>query len=409
MKTNLYIVSELSNAGNYGIGTFVSQIQESFSNEKDISVYVIQLCSKEGEYRFDPEIDTFFIPMGQRYSFNKRAQYVRGVARLLKLHLHFIGNNIFIFNFYTHSELIDLIKRCFLNCRVIFTVHYMEWSFLVKGNTKLFKSILRHPLSEQRTLLGKQLYEAFLEEKGALEKADLIICLSQYAKNILTNSYGTNNKKITMICNGLKDEARNLKATKRDLKKELHISAKEKIILYVGRLHKDKGGKELVRAFQLVLQANPCCRLIIVGDGDVELYQNESENIWSRITYTGRVNKTQIYKFYKIADIGVLPSFTEQCSYVAIEMMMFGLPIIGTDSTGLAEMIDENENGYKIELQEKEEDVILSESVLAEKIIKLLNSPYRKRFGQNSRDKFLKNYTVSSMQNKLKSLIYKTL
>ncbi|ATR96314.1 MULTISPECIES: TIGR04157 family glycosyltransferase [Bacteroidales] len=409
MKRNLYILNELSPAGTYGIGTYISQVQECFSNEKDISVYVIQLCSKEGEYHFDPETNTFHIPIGRRHSSDKRAQYIRGAARLLKLHLHFSGTNIFLFNFYTHSELIDLIKNSFSGCKIVFTIHYMEWTFLLKGNTKQLKSILKHSQSEQKTLLRKQVYEAFLEEKEVLEKADHIICLSQYARNLLTSSYGINNEKLTMVYNGLKDETKSLKATKRELRKELHISVKEKIFLYVGRLHKDKGGKELVKAFQRVVQANPLCRLIVVGDGNVELYQNESENIWSRITYTGRINKAQVYKFYKIADVGVLPSFSEQCSYVALEMMMFGLPIVGTDSTGLAEMIDEDGNGYKIELQETEEDVELSEHLLAEKMIKLLNSPYIRQFGKNSRDKFLRNYTIGNMQNSLRRLIYDTL
>ena len=103
----------------------------------------------------------------------------------------------------------------------------------------------------------------------------------------------------------------------------------------------------------------------------------------------------------------MLPSFSEQWSYVAIEMMMFGLPIIGTDSTGLAEMIKENRNGFKIELQNTEEGAKLSEFVLAKKIIELLNCPYKKQLGENGRELFLQKYTISRMQNALRSLIVK--
>ena len=407
MKKNFYIINELSPAGNYGIGTYVSQVQKCFLNEKEISVFVVELCSKEKEYRFDSRTNTIHIPMGERYVSNKRIQYIRGAARLLKLHLHTTDCDIFLFNFYTHSELISLIKESFPNCKILFTVHYMEWTLFVKGNTQLFKSILKYPLPEQKTSLTKLVYETFLEEKEALEKVDHIICLSQYTKNILADYYGIENERLTMIYNGLIDETKELKMTKKDLRKKLHISVKEKVILYVGRLHKDKGGKELVKAFQLVAQKDPRCRLIIVGSGAVALYQNESEKIWSKITYTGRIDKTQICKFYKIADIGVLPSFSEQCSYVAIEMMMFGLPIIGTDSTGLAEMIKENRNGFKIELQNTEEGAKLSEFVLAKKIIELLNCPYKKQLGENGRELFLQKYTISRMQNALRSLIVK--
>lgn len=405
MKRNLYIINEFSPAGIYGIGTYISEVKKFFLNENDLSVYEILLCSKEDEFHFDVKTNTFHIPMGFRFSYDKRTEYLRGVAHLLKLHLRFDGDNIFTFNFYNHSELIDLIKQFFFGCRVIFINHYFEWTFFNKGNTKQFKSILKHPLSEQKTLLEKQVYEAFLREKMTLEKVDDIICLSQYAKNLLINSYGIKNEKLTICYNGLKDAAKNIKATKRELRKELCISLKEKVILYVGRLHKDKGGKELVRSFQLVLKETPNCRLFIIGDGDVELYQNESENIWSKIIYTGRLNREQLYKFYKIADIGVLPSFTEQCSYVAIEMMMFGVPIIGTDSTGLAEMIDDDKNGYKVKLEETEDDVKLSEYDLARKMIKLLNNSDLRQIRKNSRKRYLKYYTIDSMQRSIKCLI----
>lgn len=45
----------------------------------------------------------------------------------------------------------------------------------------------------------------------------------------------------------------------------------EQMIIFVGRLEKIKGTHFLIRAFQLILQESPNCRLWIVGDGD---YQN---------------------------------------------------------------------------------------------------------------------------------------
>ena len=50
------------------------------------------------------------------------------------------------------------------------------------------------------------------------------------------------------------------------------------------------------------------------------------------------MDKNLLFEFYQIADVGVMPSFHEQCSYVAIEMMMMGVPLITSDSTGLKEM-----------------------------------------------------------------------
>ena len=53
-----------------------------------------------------------------------------------------------------------------------------------------------------------------------------------------------------------------------------------------------------------------------------------------------KMQNDEVDDVYKFAYIGVMPSFHEQCSYTAIEMMRHGIPIVGTDSTGLAEMLD---------------------------------------------------------------------
>lgn len=46
-----------------------------------------------------------------------------------------------------------------------------------------------------------------------------------------------------------------------------------------------------------------------------------------------------MFELYQIVDLGILPSFFEQCSYVAIEMMMFGLPFVAyTMQGGLKDM-----------------------------------------------------------------------
>ena len=51
-------------------------------------------------------------------------------------------------------------------------------------------------------------------------------------------------------------------------------------------------------------------------------------------------------------------------------MMMHGLPIVGTDSTGLSEMIIDGENGYKVNLNENENDVFLDTVRLSQLIKK---------------------------------------
>ncbi len=95
-----------------------------------------------------------------------------------------------------------------------------------------------------------------------------------------------------------------------------------------------------------------------------------------------------------MADIGIMPSFHEQCSYVAIEMMMHGLPIIGSTSTGLCEMIENNVTGLHIPVIEYIDRAEIDSLLLAEKMLYLLQHPIEaKQMGQNGRIRYLNNYS----------------
>ena len=51
--------------------------------------------------------------------------------------------------------------------------------------------------------------------------------------------------------------------------------------------------------------------------------------------YIGYLQKNELEKWYQLVDIGVLPSYSEQCSYTGIEMMMYSLPIVASDGFGV--------------------------------------------------------------------------
>ena len=118
---------------------------------------------------------------------------------------------------------------------------------------------------------------------------------------------------------------------------------------------------------------------IFVGDGNYDGYFPLCRDYLGKITFTGKVDKELLSVFYQISDVGVMPSFHEQCSYVAIEMMAYGLPLIGTDTTGLKEML-ELEDEYSVPIAYAEDEMESLIDVFAERILAVLSSgQYKKR------------------------------
>lgn len=133
--------------------------------------------------------------------------------------------------------------------------------------------------------------------------------------------------------------------------------------------------------------------LVIVGDGDFTKYMALINGLWAKVSFVGKLKFDQLAAFYQIADVGVMPSFHEQCSYVAIEMMRFGL----------AEMIDDGKTGYKVELQEVGSNVELNENILCSHIEKVLS-----KASSNSLNKDIethaKRYDYSFFEKDMKSI-----
>jgi glycosyltransferase involved in cell wall biosynthesis len=132
---------------------------------------------------------------------------------------------------------------------------------------------------------------------------------------------------------------------------------------------------------------------VIAGNGAYDLYLKEAKDISSKITCTGLLEKSELYDLYSIADIGVVPSLYEPFGYVAVEMMMHGLPLIVTATSGLKEIVDDS-CGFKIPIIEQGDEIEPDTSVMVDRILYLLQNPDKaEELGKNARKKYLKHYS----------------
>lgn len=409
MKRNIYIINEEGVAAMYGIGTFIENLRRCF-DDSAYNIIVINLNSRIDEVSlyFNEIISTIDIPSTKYSSQKEKSIYYEKIIFLLR-HLipHYDRENVFFFNYQCNGSMIPLLKKYYRNSQMIFIIHYLNWTLEIQGNTSFFKSIINQEEDNLKTERERKIYRQFQENLIVFNQADKIICLSKYTRQLLLDQYSILNEKVCLIYNGLQDNSISLNAEEKiNLRKSLYFTEDEKIILYVGRLDKYKGGIELIEAFRTLLNDNINCRLIIVGSGDDSVYFQQTENIWSKVIFTGRIEKDLVCKFYQIADVGVLPSFSEQCSYVAIEMMMHRVPIVGTDSTGLSEMILDGINGYKVQLRENKDSVLLCSSELSGSIKKVINdSKHQKELSRGARNHYLSNYTFDLIKRQYKNII----
>jgi len=116
-------------------------------------------------------------------------------------------------------------------------------------------------------------------------------------------------------------------------------------ILYVGQLTRHKGVQVLINAFKNI--KGDKFRLNIVGDGDYRNKLVEISKMDSRIFFKGKISNEEVYKFYSMADVTIVPSlWPEVLGIVILESLSMGAPVIGSDIGGIREVIKNGYNGF---------------------------------------------------------------
>ena len=218
------------------------------------------------------------------------------------------------------------------------------------------------------------------------------VALSPEVQKSICAFYGMREEKVPVIYNGV------------DLS---HCMPKEGCgagdvvkIVHVGRFNEQKNHGRLLRAFKLLLQTHPNCRLNLVGDG--ELMENvkalASElGISEKITFLG--SRSNVYPFLREADIFVLPSDYEGMPMTIIEAMGTGLPIVATRVGGVPDMIEEGVSGLLTDCDEAEVAAamarLVSDEALRERLGQKAKAESRRFSAGYMAEAYCKSYLIS--------------
>ncbi len=176
----------------------------------------------------------------------------------------------------------------------------------------------------------------------SLKQADKVIALTQAEAKQYT-SFGVAEEKIEVIPNMIDlSEFNNLPKSK-EFRKKYDIKDEEKVILYLGRIHKLKGVDILIDAFARIRKEMDDVKLIIV-DPNSE-YSSFCKNLVKKIAidedvlFTGPLYNNDKLEAYVDADVCVVPSRYETFPMTLFEAYACGKPVIASKLGGLKDLI----------------------------------------------------------------------
>ena len=134
------------------------------------------------------------------------------------------------------------------------------------------------------------------------------------------------------------------------LRRNYNIPAENRVLLFVGRLSREKNLEFLIKAFQQVKKRVANSTLVLTAQGPLEselkkLVLDLGLSLEKDVVFTGALPFETLVNVYYSADLFVFSSVTETQGLVLIEAMAAGLPVVAVGAYGVQDMVDHEKNG----------------------------------------------------------------
>lgn len=276
--------------------------------------------------------NTSFHFINSRSAFNSSFNLLNRIFHKCRLHLYL--------NVYLNRAVKELKK------------HNYDW--IIVENRPLYIRVLRKHLGENARI-ALHLHNDFLSKenyyaKSVIRSSDKVLAVSGYINKRVKEAAASerDQKKAAMLCNRI--DVRMFRVNQESLqenilRKKFHLAPDTKIILYFGRIRKQKGVLELILAYEKALKKDSSLRLILIGESDKEDYMKKIEDAMRRlppdcVQVIGYVNHGELPGYLAGADLIALPSvWREPFGLTVVESMAMAKPVISTDSGAIPELL----------------------------------------------------------------------
>lgn len=137
------------------------------------------------------------------------------------------------------------------------------------------------------------------------------------------------------------------------------------IVIQAANMLAHKGFNITIEAAKQLDATHPGIHFVLLGDGKIRAELESQAAGLSNLTFAGK--QRNMGDWFAAADLQIHPSYTEGLGSVILEGMQAGLPVIGTNTGGIPDIIDDQRNGELIEVGNADQ--------LARAVIKLFENP----------------------------------
>lgn len=218
-------------------------------------------------------------------------------------------------------------------------VHAHDWMTYPAGiavSVISGKPLVVHVHSTEFDRSGEHVNQVIYDiEREGMHRANKVITVSHFTRNIIINRYGVSPDKVKVVYNGVE---RNGQWSIDDTV----IDKDEKIVLFLGRITMQKGPEYFLQAAKKVLEVMDNVKFVMAGSGDMmhrAIEMAAGLGIGHKVLFTGFLRGEDVQKIYKMADLYVMPSVSEPFGIAPLEALDNDVPVIISKQSGVSEVL----------------------------------------------------------------------
>ena len=251
-------------------------------------------------------------------------------------------------------------------------------------------------ISSVRVMGGEKKYFHYVERITSF-MVDHYVTVSESVKRYIIDKSKISAEKISVIYNGVNIKSQD-NSYEQNPKMPFKIKDKDRILMTVGRLHKQKGHCYLIQAVSKVRKEFPKVKLLVTGEGEEENNLKKlvkSLDLMNEVIFAGL--SSDIERILPMAELFILPSLWEGLPNALLEAMAAGKPVVATKVGGIPEIVVHGETGVLIPPRDTD--------ALAAVIIDLLQNRLKaKDMGEAGRIRAGKRFSIYKMIEKTENL-----
>lgn len=346
------------------VSTLIESLLRVNENKKKVIFYILTLADEISKKTFKEYKRTNFIPIYQK-------SYIKFIDKLL-------SQKKYLWKLYVIKKARQYLRTNDFDAVILQNNGYLLKIFrnktlMNKNRGKIFYHLHNDiPLNVDKTII-KQCY---------------LILISQFLEKRIIDLCGNNIKKNCIVVkNGIDIQKFNKRLTyeeKKELRKRYGITSQQKILVFVGRINPQKGINELLDAIKILNDKSIV--LLVIGStnfgtddcSDFEkMIRQKCNDFGSQVRFIGFIENRELWKYYQIADIAVLPSmWDEPAGLTMLEAVASSVPVITTLSGGIPEYISNNcgiilkrDDKIVVSIANAINEILLNEEDFREKVI----------------------------------------